>query len=66
MALEIDDPETEAVIWQLVALTGEPVDVAIRIAVEARLARLIAEEEAGTGATESVDWPTASLDAPAP
>jgi len=52
MAFEIDDAETEAIIWKLVALTGEPVDVAIRIAVEERLARLGAEDEAGTGARD--------------
>lgn len=66
MALEIDDAETEALIWELVALTGEPVDVAIRIAVEERLARLLAEERAGTGLTESVNRPATSSDGMAP
>ncbi|PZN92739.1 MAG: hypothetical protein DCF30_22690 [Hyphomicrobiales bacterium] len=55
MALEIDDAETEALIWELVALTGEPVDVAMRIAVEERLARLLAEERAGTAPIESAN-----------
>ena len=66
MALEIDDAETEALIWTLVALTGEPVDVAIRIAVEERLARLLAEEKAGTGATGSANRLAASSDGLAP
>ncbi|WP_162261703.1 type II toxin-antitoxin system VapB family antitoxin [Bosea sp. Root381] len=45
MTFEIDDAETEALIRELSARMGEPIDTAIKIAAEERLQRLIADTQ---------------------
>lgn len=48
MAINIKDDDTDRVARELAALTGEPITVAVREAIEARLALLRRREAAGS------------------
>lgn len=47
MALNIKDPETDRLVRELVRLTGEPITVATRLAVQERLDRLRRSQRSG-------------------
>lgn len=55
MALSIKDPQTDRLIRELVGLTGETMTEAVRVAVEARLARERQRHGAGQGLAEKLD-----------
>lgn len=55
MAFSIKDPRTDRLIRELAELTGETMTEAVRVAVEARLARERQRQGAGRGMAEKLD-----------
>ncbi|AMJ58928.1 type II toxin-antitoxin system VapB family antitoxin [Bosea sp. PAMC 26642] len=60
MAIEIDDPKTEALLFELIQRTGEPLDIAVLIAAQERLARLVMQTSREAMADTSRALPRAS------